>query len=144
MNWDFNSSEYSWKDIEVILLGRSISRILEIKYKGSQETKEIYGKGSEPQAIAKGNKKYEGDIKIGQSELEAMIDKVKVITGSSDPLDLPPFNISVAYVKNGMIRTDVCIGVVLKDVEKALKQGDTDMEVSVPFSCVKIKYNTTS
>ena len=143
MNWDFNSDEYSWKDLEVILLGRPLVRILDIKYKGTQETKEIYGRGSDPVGIQKGNKKYEGEIKIGQSELEALIDKAKSTTGSSDPLDLPPFDITVAYVKNGVVRTDVCPHVVLKDVEKAMKQGDTDMEVSVPFTCLKIKYNTT-
>lgn len=142
MNWDFNSREYSWKDIEVIMMGRPLVRILEVKYKGSQETKPIYGRGANPTSIQKGNKKYEGELKIGQSELEAMIDKAKSVTGSADPLDLPPFDITVAYNKNGLIRTDVLVGVVLKDVEKALKQGDTDMEVSIPFECVNIKYNT--
>ncbi len=95
MNWDFNSSEYSWKDLEVVLLGRPLLRILEVKYKGSQETKAIYGRGSNPVGIQKGNKKYEGEIKIGQSELEALCDKAKQVTGSGDPLDLPPFDITI-------------------------------------------------
>ena len=137
MNWDFNSEEFDWKDLEVIMLGRPLVRILEIKYKATQETKEIYGRGSEPMGIQRGNKKYEGEIKIGQSELEALIDKA-----GGNPLDIPSFNITAAYIKGGVVRTDVCKGVVLKDIEKALKQGDTDMEVTIPFMCVTIKYNT--
>lgn len=138
---DFNAAEYAWKDIEVVLLGRPIARLLEIKYKVTKETKEIYGRGQNPLGIQEGNKKYEGELKIGQSELESLINKAQQLVPGSDPTDLPQFNIAIAYAKAGVVRTDVLIGVKLHEFEKSMKQGDSDMEVSLPFKCLGINYN---
>lgn len=138
---EFNSAEYAWSDLEVVMLGRALVRILEVKYKTSREKKTIYGRGSEPLGIQKGNKKYEGQIKIGQGELEALIDKAQKSVPGGDPTDLPQFNISVAYEKDGILRTDVIVGVDLEDFEKGLKQGDSDMEIDLKFQALKIKYN---
>jgi hypothetical protein len=143
MGWDFDSSEFAWKDLEVVMLGRPLVRILDVKYKTARENKVIYGRGNEPQGIQKGNKAYSGELKVGQGELEALIRKSQEIYPLSDPTDLPPFNITVAYEKNGIMVTDVIIGVSLKEIEKGMKQGDSDMEVSLPFDALKINYNTT-
>lgn len=136
---EFNSAEYAWKDLEVVLLGRPLVRILEVKYKVSQETKEIYGRGSEPLGIQEGNRKYEGEMKIGQSELEALISKAQQMSSGSDPTRMPQFNISVSYSKNDVVVTDVLLGVKLNEFEKGMKQGDSDMEVSLPFKFLGIK-----
>ncbi len=136
---EFNSAEYAWKDLEVVMLGRPLVRILEVKYKISQETKEIYGRGSEPLGIQEGNRKYEGELKIGQSELEALTKKAQELVPGSDPTRLPQFNLSVAYEKDGTLTRDVLVGVKLNEFEKGMKQGDSDMEVSLPFKFLGIK-----
>lgn len=138
---DFNTAEFAWKDIEVVMLGRPIVRLLEVKYKVTKETKEIYGRGQNPLGIQEGNKKYEGEIKIGQSELEALINKAQQITPGGDPTDLPQFNVAISYEKNGILRTDILIGVKLQEFEKGMKQGDSDMEVTLPIKCLGIQYN---
>ncbi|MDY0102826.1 MAG: hypothetical protein RBS07_07780 [Lentimicrobium sp.] len=138
---NFNTAEYAWKDIEVVMLGRPIVRLLEVKYKVTKETKEIYGRGQNPLGIQEGNKKYEGEIKIGQSELEALINKAQQVVPGSDPTDLPQFNVAISFEKLGVLRTDVLVGVKLQEFEKAMKQGDSDMEVSLPFKCLAIDYN---
>jgi hypothetical protein len=138
---EFNSAEYAWGDLEAVMLGRVLARLLEVKYKVTRETKEIYGRGNNPLGIQEGNKKYEGEIKIGQSELEALIDKAQQLSPGSDPTDLPQFNISVAYEKAGVLRRDVLVGVKLQEFEKGMKQGDSDMEVNLPFKCLAIQYN---
>ena len=58
----FNSREYEWADITVVLGGRDITGLRSIRYKESQEKEAVYGKGNRPQAIQKGNKSYEGSI----------------------------------------------------------------------------------
>lgn len=138
---EFNSAEFAWKDLEVVMLGRPLVRILEVKYKVSQETKEIYGRGSEPLGIQEGNRKYEGSLKIGQSELESLTKKAQDIKPGSDPTKIPAFNISVSYEKDGALVRDVLVGVKLNEFEKGMKQGDPDMEVDLPFKFMGVKLN---
>lgn len=135
-----DTTEFGWKHIEVVILGRSIVRLLEVKYKSSTELKEIYGRGSEPLGILEGNSKYEGELKIGQSELEALIRTAKTST-KTGKLSSLRFDIAISYSLDGTIVRDICYGARIKDFEKALKQGDTDMEVALPFMCVSINYN---
>lgn len=138
---EFNTAEFAWKDIEAILLGRPVVRLLEVKYKTARETKAIYGRGDQPLGIQRGNKSYEGEIKIGQSELEALTRKAQQLMPNSDPTDLPAINVSISYAKDGALVTDVLVGVVLGEFEKGMKQGDFEMEVTLPFKCLAIRYN---
>lgn len=142
--WQFNSSEYAWKDIEVVMIGRPIVRILEVKYKVSQEKENIYGRGNEPLGTQRGNKKYEGQLVIGQGELEGLLLKAKqsvVGEGSIDVTDLPPFDISVCYTKNGVLVRDVIHDVDITDFEKGMKQNDKSMEITLPFISLGIDFN---
>jgi len=136
----FNSSEYAWRDLEVTFMGRVIGRLLEVKYKVTQEHKEFYGRGSEPHGINSGNKKYAGSIKVGQSELEAMVIKAKEIDPTSDPTDFPMVDIAIAYSKNGIVTRDTVTSAKFTDFEKGLKQGDTEMEVELPWISLGIRY----
>lgn len=138
---EFNTAEFAWKDIEAILLGRPVVRLLEVKYKTARETKAIYGRGDQPLGIQRGNKSYEGEIKIGQSELEALTRKAQQLMPNSDTTDLPAINVSISYAKDGALVTDVLVGVVLGEFEKGMKQGDFEMEVTLPFKCLAIRYN---
>jgi len=49
--------------------------------------------------------------------------------------------VAISFEKLGVLRTDVLVGVKLQEFEKAMKQGDSDMEVSMPFKCLAIDYN---
>ena len=123
------------------MLGRPVVRLLEVKYKTKQESKLIYGRGAEPLGIQRGNRSYEGEMKIGQSELEALTRKAQELFPQSDPTGLPQFDISVSYSKDGILTRDILVGVTLDEFEKGLKQGDSDMEVALPFKCLAIQYN---
>ena len=82
----FNSEEFAWSDVNVILLGKNIAGLLAIKYKKSQ-TKELrYARGNKPVGFKRGNKKYEGEITILKSELEALFNSQnKSATATSIP-----------------------------------------------------------
>ena len=136
----FNSKEYSWSSIEIVMLGRPVTGIRGITYKASQEKEVIYGRGNKPRAIQHGNKSYEGTISLLQSELEALL----LAAGKGkDITDIPAFDIVVAYVPEtpGGIITDIIKNVEFSEIEKALKQGDKFMEIDLPFIALGIEYS---
>jgi len=139
-NETFNSSEFAWKDLEVVLLGRVIGRLLEVKYKTSQEHKEFYGRGNQPLGINSGNKKYAGSIKIGQSELKAMVLKAREIDPTFDPTDFPYVDLNVAYASGGLIERDIVKSIKFTEFEKGMKQGDTEMEIDMPWIALRIQH----
>ncbi len=133
----FDTSEYAWKDLEVVVLGRPLVRILDVKYEASQKVEEIFGRGQQPLGLQEGNYTYKGEIKIGQSELEAMIQKAKEL-GLSSILKLK-FDVNIAYSLDGIITRDVCRSGRIEKFEKGMKQGDTAMEIALPFKFTRIE-----
>lgn len=135
----FNSQEYSWAQVTVVLLGRPLTGIQGVKYKTTQEKTPIYGRGDKPVAIQRGNKSYEGEIKVLQSELEAL---TKAAGAGNDIQDLEGFDITIAYVsKTGVIVTDVVKGAEFTEVDKGIDQGATNMEITLPFIALDVEKN---
>ena len=132
----FDSNQYSWVDIEIFMGGKKVAGVREIKYKESIETEAIYGSGNQPLSIGAGNKSYEGEIKLLQSEAEAL----QASTGSSI-LDIDGLDIVVSYApkKGGILVTDVVQRARFTEIEKGMAQGDKFMEVSLPFVALGIK-----
>lgn len=136
----FNSKEYSWSNVEVVMLGRPVTGIRGVTYKATQEKEVIYARGNKPRAIQHGNKSFDGTIGILQSELEALL----VASGAGkNVLDIPAFDIVVAYVPDGSgdIITDIIKNVEFTEMEKSLNQNDKLMEVELPFIALDIEYN---
>jgi len=136
----FNSKEYSWSNVEVVMLGRPVTGIRGVTYKATQEKEVIYARGNKPRAIQHGNKSFECSISLLQSEVEALL--LAAGTGKN-VLDIPAFDIVVAYVPDGggEIITDIIKNVEFTEVEKSLKQGDKLMEVELPAIALDIEYN---
>ena len=87
----FNTKEYEWSDVTVILAGRMIVGFRGVAYTSSQEKEMLYGKGNKPHSMQTGNKSYSGTVTLTQSELEAL---EKAAGG--DALDAS-FNMIVSY-----------------------------------------------
>lgn len=133
---------YSWHEYRCFMGGRFVTGIRGFKYKRSWATEAIYAEGDEPVDVGYGNFENEGELTILQSELEAIIS-----AGGGDPFRIPPFTIVHSYTPAsgvGKIVTDVCEGCSFTEIEKAMEQGATFMEVTTPLFVRKIKYNTTS
>jgi len=137
---DFNSIEYAWKDIEVVIMGRPLARILEVEYTTEVEKKHIYGRGKKALGIQDGNEKVSGQITIGQSELEAMIRKAQEVKPGGKVTDIS-FNVNVAYRQDTDIIRDRIVGFSITQIPKAMKQGDSDMVVKLPFLALDCEYN---
>jgi len=126
----FNSKEYEWADVTVVMAGRDVTGIRGVSYTSAQEKEALYAKGNKPHGIQRGNKSYEGSIRLLQSEYEALN-----AAAGGDALDVN-FNIIVSYgnpSKGDVIHTDLLAGVEITSKPKSLNQNDKFMEIELPL-----------
>lgn len=132
----FNSRQYEWADLTLILGGRDITGIRAVKYTEKIEREAVYAKGRNPHSIQSGNIAYEGEITMLQSEYDAL-----VTAGKGSVLSLAVDGLfAYGNPANGdAILTDRASGIRFTEAAKELKQGDKFMEVTLPFICLNIK-----
>lgn len=126
----FNSREYEWSDVNVVAAGRPMTGIRGVKYSSKQEKEALHAKGNKPHSIQRGNKTYEGELTVTQSEYEALR-----AAGGGDILDIS-IDIVVAYgnpSKGDVITTDLLMGAEFTEDNTEWKQGDKYQEKSLPF-----------
>lgn len=126
----FDSREYEWADINVVMAGRNVTGFRAVSYTSKQEKEALYAKGNKPHGIQRGNKSYEGSISLVQSEYEAL----KQAAGG-DILDAS-IDLVVSYgnpTKGDTIVTDLLQGVEFTDDKTEWKQGDKFQEKELPF-----------
>jgi hypothetical protein len=134
-----NGRQYEFADLTLVIGGRDVSGFRGIKYSSKQEKEVLYGKGNKGLSIQKGNFSHEGEISITQSELETL----KAL-GSGSVLNLN-LNAVVCYgnpAKGDALITDKIYGIQFTEEAKELKQGDKFMEVTLPFICLDIEYQS--
>ncbi len=141
---EFNSSEYRWKDLTVVMLGRPLVRVLEVRYKTSVVKEVLRGRGSKGLGIQEGNEDVSGSIKIGQSELIALEREARQLFPGFKATDIPPFNLICAYERNGILTTDVVVSCSFNEYEKAMSQGATSMEIDMPFVALDVEPDKTA
>ncbi len=126
----FNSREYEWSDVNVVAAGRPVTGIRGVKYSSKQEKEALHAKGNKPHSIQRGNKTYDGELTVTQSEYEALR-----AAGGGDILDIS-IDIVVAYgnpSKGDVITTDLLMGAEFTEDNTEWKQGDKFQEKSLPF-----------
>lgn len=127
----FDSREYSFADITVNVGGKDIGGLLAVKFKESQEKKHVYGKGNKPKTIQRGNIKYEGEISMLQSDFAAL----EVSSKNNSVLNLR-FDVAVLFgdvTKGDIMTTYILQGAEITDCEVAMKQGDSNAEITLPI-----------
>ena len=129
----FSTKQYSWSSVKVFMWGKLITGLRGIEYTTKTEKEYAYGGGNEPQSIQSGNKSYEGNIMVLQSELIAM-QNAAIAAGYSDITDVPGFDIQVSYANKGEVpRTDSLIAVEFTEEPDGMKQGDKFSEHTLPI-----------
>jgi hypothetical protein len=126
----FNSREYEWADINVVLAGRPTTGLRGIKYSTKQEKEALYAKGNSPHSIQRGNVSHEGSVTLTQSEYEALK------TSSGGNILNASFDVVVSYgnPSNGdTIVTDLLVGCEFTEDNTEWKQGDKFQEKELPF-----------
>lgn len=136
----FNSNEYAWIDVQVVLLGRPVVGLRGVEYKVKRQKEALFAMGSKARGIQKGKKEYEGTITLLQSELIAL-DRAAQEAGYEDITDLD-FDVIVSYMpQNLVITTDKIVGVSITETPRAMKVDDLQMEIALPFIALDIQTN---
>ena len=131
-----NTREYEWSDVTVVMAGRNVTGLRGVKYSAKQEKELLHAKGNKPHSIQRGNKTYDGEITLLQSEYEAL----KQACGG-DILDAT-LDIVAAYgnpTAGDVITTDVLVGVEFTEDNTEWKQGDKFQEKTLPFLFIDLK-----
>ncbi len=137
-----NGRQYEFADLTLILGGRDVCGFRGIKYSEKQEKEAIYGKGNKPLSIQKGNISYEGEITLLQSEVETLIALGKSTTGRASIMGLN-LEATVCYgnpLNGDAMITDRIYNLQFTESTKELKQGDKNMEITLPFVCTDIAH----
>lgn len=127
----FDSREYEWADLTILIGNRIIVGARGVKYANKQDKELIYGKGNEPYAIQKGNKSHDGELTLAMSELLALQNE----SLTKSVLDLQ-VDITVCYgnpAQGDVMHTDKLMGVQFTEEPQDMKQGDKFSEHSLPF-----------
>jgi len=135
----FDSREYEWSDITLVLGGRDITGIRGIKHSEKLEGEALYAKGKKPHSIQTGNFSYEGSFIILQSEYEAL-----VIAGKGSALNLRGLSAAIGYgnpLNGDAMMHKAIVGIQLTEAANDWKQGDKFMEVELPFLATDIINN---
>ena len=132
----YNSEEYAWKDLSINVLGRVLNGVTGLKYSEKTDQTPLYGRGQKPIAIQSGNMSFEGEITLLQSEAIALQNAAKAANKRVGQIS---FDIVAAYSIDTAINTDIIKGVKISDFEKALKQGDKNMEIAFKFMALDVQ-----
>jgi hypothetical protein len=132
----FNSRQYEWSDLAIILGGRDLIGIRGVKYVEKAEKEAFYAKGRYPHSIQTGNISIEGEITVTQSELIAL---QKAGNGSILGLNLDGVFAYGNPSEGTPMETDTITGISFTEAPKELKQGDKFMECVLPFMAIKVK-----
>lgn len=136
----FNSREYAWVDVNVVMLGREVVGLRGIEYKSKRQKEALFASGRKARSIQKGKKEYEGTITLLQSELIALNCAAQE-KGYEDITDID-FDVIVSYVPdNGVVTTDKVVNVSITEIPHGIKVDDLQMEIALPFIALDIKYN---
>lgn len=131
----FNSSEYGWADITLLLGGVDITGIRAIKYSEKAEKEAIYAKGRTPRTIGTGNLAYEGEIEILQSDYESLV----ASSPNKSVLQIS-VNALISYGNPpGVMTTDKMYGIQFTEAPKDTKQGDKFIPIKLPFIALKLE-----
>lgn len=132
----FDSRQYEWSDLTLILGGIDIKGIRAIKYTEKIEREPVYAKGRNPHHIQSGNIAYEGEITMLQSSYQAL---VEAGNGSVLSLNLDGLFAYGNPSSGDAFLSDRATGIHFTEASKASKQGDKFLEITLPFICLNIK-----
>ena len=135
----FNTKEYAWVDVTIVCLGRTLPEGRGIEYKVKHQKEVLFAAGNKGRGIQKGKKEYDGTLTILQSGIIAM-DRAAKEKGYEDITDID-FDIVVSYSANGIVTTDRVVGASITEIPRALKEGDLNMEIALPFIALDVESN---
>lgn len=127
----FNSREYEWADITLILGGVDITGFTGIDFSAKQEKEVLKAKGYDGHSVQFGNKEISGTLTLTQSAKEALNK-----AGNGDLLTIRSITAVIVYgnPSTGIAPlTKTITGMSFTEDNDKWKQGDKFMECDIPF-----------
>ena len=62
----FNTKQFAWIDVNVVLLGKPVTELRGIEYKSKRSKEALFATGKKARGIQMGKKEYEGTITVLQ------------------------------------------------------------------------------
>lgn len=134
----FNSKQYAFADVSVIVLGRTLEGFRGVKYTVKVDKEYARGRGRNPMSIQSGDLSVEGELMMLQSEVEALRAAVKTVNPTYKLTDIS-FDIVVTYGDGATSTTDTILGCEFTEYEKGMSQGDLMMEVSLKYIALDVQ-----
>lgn len=135
----YDSSQYAFRDLQVMLLGRVLTGFQGIKYKVSVEKERVFGRGNKALAIQTGNETIEGTLKLLQSELDALQAAAKAVNPLNKVTDIA-FDLVVTYGDGNTAKTDRIFSAQFTEYEKGMEQNDKFMLIELPFIALGVQH----
>ncbi len=137
----FNSEEYGFVDLQVVMLGRPLATLQGLRFKEMQEKSNVYGAGAKPIARSRGQITYEGEVKILLSDYLAILQSQG--NGSNGALKIKPFDIIASFAPSvgSVITTFVLVYTEFTEVEVNVNQGDMGIVMTLPIIFGDLKNN---
>lgn len=132
-----DSRQYEFADITVIAGGLDLVGLCGVKYSEKIEREALHAKGRYPHSIQTGNHSVEGELTMLQSDLEKLI-----VSGLGSVLNII-MDIVVSYGNPSLgdvMITDRLTHCMFTESAKEMKQGDKNMEVSLPFIALRLMH----
>ncbi|MEM8506235.1 MAG: hypothetical protein AAF717_00335 [Bacteroidota bacterium] len=128
----FRSKEFAWSNVQIAFGGRVIIGARGVEYKSVKEKEYVHGRGENPHSIQSGNKTYEGNLILLQSEVEAL---ERQLADNEDLTDMDGFTITVAYVpkSGGNVVTHILKAVEFTEDPRNINQNDKFQEITLPI-----------
>lgn len=132
----FDSRQYEWADLTLILGGRDLTGIRGVKYDKAIEREAVYAKGRKAHSIQSGNEAVTGEIRLLQSEFEALVQ-----AGGGSILGLSLDGL-VAYgnpANGDNMITDRIETIRFTTEPSEMNQNDKFQEITLPFLALDVK-----
>lgn len=125
-----NGRLYAWGDIIINFLGAPSTMATKIDYSVDQNITNVYGWGVDPIGYAYGNKTYKGSIEMELNQWQQIVQAAP----NGDPMQIPPFNISVIFSNPGAPTVkDVIKSAIFTSNPMNATQGETGLKVTINF-----------
>ena len=133
-----NGIGYSWADISLNLLGRTVESIKRISYGHNHQKQNNGGRGNKPTERTRGNKEPNASITISKKEFVAL--QNALATGQT-LTDIKPFEIPIAYINDDNQKFVVVLHFCeFTGVASDMSQGDMELLVELPLIIGDITY----
>lgn len=132
-----NEERFSANDVEIAMFGRVLGGVRRLSYDGTQEVNGVKVVGNRKDSgYIKSNWNHEGSITLLVEEILGL-----QAAAGGDLRKLPPAEITVVMVKNGLIVKDTLKAVIFKANPRVFENGSSNpIDVEIPLYIGDIKY----